>query len=299
MSEFLSALREYSFLQHAVCAGLLASIVCGVMGSYVVVRRITFISGGISHCVLGGMGAAYYAHHVLGWPVQPLHGALAAALVAAVIIGLISLRGGAYEDTVIGAVWAIGMAVGVIFISMTPGYNVDLMSYLFGNILMVTRGELWLIAGLDVLIIGIVALCYKEFMAVCFDAEFARLRGLRVDAYYLLLLCLIAVTVVILVQVVGLVLVIALLTLPAAIAGVISRSLRGMMVLAAVLGSFFTASGLAISYRPGLPTGATIIIVAGVCYLVSMVAAHLVRRARTRSRQTVPAAGPDIEDSLS
>jgi zinc transport system permease protein len=195
-----------------------------------------------------------------------------------VVIGLISLRGGQHEDTVIGAVGAVGMAVGVIFISQTPGYSVDLMSYLFGNILMVTRDQLWLIAGLDAVIVGTVMLLYKEFTAVCFDAEFARLRGVRVDAYYLLLLCLIALTVVILVKVVGLILVIALLTLPAAIAGRVARRLWQMMVVAVVLGAAFTTSGLAASYGPGLPSGATIIVIAGLCYLLAMIAARIARK---------------------
>ncbi|MFH1539355.1 MAG: metal ABC transporter permease, partial [bacterium] len=153
MSEFIDAVAGYPFMRSALLVGLLASVACGIIGTYVVVRRITYIAGGISHCVLGGMGAANYLNKVHGWDrLQPLHGALAAALAAAAIIGVVSLRAKQREDTVIGALWAVGMAVGVLFISRTPGYSGDLMSYLFGNILMVSPADLWLIAVLDAVV---------------------------------------------------------------------------------------------------------------------------------------------------
>ncbi|MEA2040331.1 MAG: metal ABC transporter permease, partial [Thermodesulfobacteriota bacterium] len=226
MAEFIADLQQQTFLQYALLTGLLASIACGVIGSYVVTRRITYIAGGIAHSVLAGMGAARYCETVYNWKwLHPLYGAVVAALVAAIIIGLVSLRARQREDTVIGAVWAIGMAIGILFIFKTPGYNEDLMSYLFGSILMVSANDLWLIAGLDVLIVTVVLVFYRQFLAVCFDEEFARLRGIRVEFYYLMLLCLIALTVVLLVTVVGIVMVIALLTLPAAIAGKFSKKL--------------------------------------------------------------------------
>jgi zinc transport system permease protein len=263
MFEFLEVLKHQGFMQNAVITGLLASVACGVMGTYVVVRRIVFISGGISHAVLGGMGIAYYYGY------NPLHGAVASALVAALIIGLISLHYHQYEDTIIGALWAIGMAVGILFIYKTPGYNVDLMSYLFGNILMVKRESVYLLGCLDALIVVSVILFYKRFLAVCFDEEYSELQGIGVVSTYLLLLCLIALTVVILIQVVGIILVIALLTLPAATARFYARSLGQMMVLASLLGAVFTTSGLIVSYEPNLPAGATIIVVAGVAYLLA------------------------------
>ncbi|MBW1708810.1 MAG: metal ABC transporter permease [Deltaproteobacteria bacterium] len=265
MVEFFQVLSSQSFLQTALTAGLLASLACGVIGTYVVAKRISFISGGIAHAVLGGMGLAYF------WNLNPLHGALAAALCAALIIGVISLRAEQHEDTIIGALWAIGMAAGILFISRTPGYKVDLMSYLFGNIIMVTREDVYLIAGLDVVILVLVLLFYKQFLAVCFDEEFARLQGVPVDFIYILLLGLIAVTVVILIQVVGIILVIALLTLPAAIAQQYARNLAQMMILATVLGAVFVISGLAVSYGPDLPAGATIIIISGTFYILSMI----------------------------
>jgi zinc transport system permease protein len=263
MSAFLEALSSYEFLQHALAAGVLASIACGIVGSYVVVKRIGYLAGGVAHTVLGGMGIAYF----LGK--NPIGGALIAALLAAVLIGWVSLRFRKHEDTIIGALWAVGMAVGILFISRTPGYNVDLMSYLFGNILMVPRDDLLLMAGLDGVIIALVWLFRRQFLAVCFDEEFARLRGVPVGLLYLGLLLMVALTVVILIQVVGLVLVIALLTLPAAIASQYARSITGMMLAATLLGVIFTGAGLALSYEPDLPAGATIILLAGLAYLLS------------------------------
>jgi zinc transport system permease protein len=264
MSEFLDALFQHSFLQYALIAGVLASIGCGVMGSYVVVKRVGFLAGGISHAVLGGMGIALF------YGVDPVAGALVAALLAAMLIGWISLRWRQQEDTLIGALWAIGMAIGIIFISRTPGYNVNLMSYLFGNILMVEQRDLWMMMFMDAVLVITVLLFYRQFLAVSFDEEFARLRGVPVTFFYLLLLCMVALSVVLLIQVVGLILVIALLTLPAAIASQYVHSLKRIMLLGTVLGILFTNVGLALSYRPDLPAGATIILVAGIGYLLSL-----------------------------
>ncbi len=285
MGEFFQDLVKFPFLQIALAAGLLASVACGIIGSYVVVRRISYIAGGIAHCVLGGMGAARYLTVVQGWTwLHPLHGAIAAALIAAVIIGVVSLRGRQREDTVIGALWAIGMAVGVLFIARTPGYETELMSYLFGNILMVTQESLWLLAGLDAVVIVVGLLFYNQLQAVCFDEEFARLRGVRVEVFYVLLLCLTALTVVLLVSVVGIILVIALLTLPAAIAGQACRSLWQMMIGAAVLSMVFTSGGLALSYVPDLPPGAVTIVLAGVVYVLALLGVQGVRRMRRVAR---------------
>jgi zinc transport system permease protein len=276
MLEFLDVLINQSFMQHAVIIGLLASVACGIMGTYVVVRRIVFISGGISHTVLGGMGIAYYFGH------NPIHGAVVSALAAALIIGFVSVYYHQHEDTLIGALWAVGMAVGLLFIYKTPGYNVDLMSYLFGNILMVKGESIRVLAYLDALIIISVVVLYKRFTAVCFDEEYSQLQGIGVVGTYLLLLCLIALTVVILIQVVGIILVIALLTLPAATARYYARSLVQMMVLASILGAVFTTTGLVVSYQPNLPAGATIIVVAGIAYILATILKGVAVRFRAR-----------------
>jgi len=281
LAQFIQAAGQYAFLRNALLAGVLASLACGLVGTYVVVRRITYIAGAIAHCVLGGIGVAIYMRRALGWTgVEPLAGALVAALLAAGLIGVVSLRFKQREDTVIGATWAIGMAVGVLFISRSPGYSQDLMSYLFGNILMVGGRDLWLLALLDAVVLAVGLAFYKQFVAVCFDEQFARTRGLAVDFYYLLLLALTAVTVVLLVTIVGVVLVIALLTLPVAVAGRLARNLWQMMLLGAVLSALFTTGGLAISYGPDLPAGATIVVLAAGVYLLSDAASALVRRGR-------------------
>ena len=269
MGAFLSDLPRYPFLQYALITGVLASIACGIIGSYVVTKRISYIAGSIAHTVLGGLGAARYFQTVYHWEwFHPLYGAVFAALISAVIIGLVSMRAKQREDTVIGSLWAVGMATGILFIYKTPGYNEDLMSYLFGSILMVSPQDLWMIAGLDILVVIAGVLFYNQFLALCFDEEYARLRGVHVEFYYLVLLCLTALTVVLLVTVVGIVMVIALITLPAAVAGELTKRLWHMMALSTVLTVLFTTAGLAISYGPDLPAGATTIIIAGTTYLL-------------------------------
>ncbi len=269
MFDFFTAVLEYPFLQYALLACLLASLGCGVMGTWVVVKRISFLSGGIAHTVLAGMGVAYF------FQASPIVGAVIAALLTAILIGWIKLRWRQDEDVLIAAFWSVGMAIGILFISRTPGYNTDLMSYLFGNILLVTGKHLILMAILDAVIIVTVFLFYRQFLAATFDEEFARLRGINVEAYYILLLCMIALTIVLLIQIVGLILVMALLILPAASAVQFSSSIPRMMVIAVVLSTLITSIGLLLSYQPDLPSGATIIVVAGLVYFVAIVSKQL------------------------
>jgi zinc transport system permease protein len=267
---FVPALLEHSFLQYALLAGLLASIPCGVVGSFVVIRRISYIAGGIAHTVLAGLGVVHYLQVVHGFTaLSPMAGAVLAALLAAGVIGWVSLHLRQREDTVIGAVWAMGMATGIIFISLTPGYSTDLMSYLFGNILMVSATDLWLIAVLDLVVLVVVVLFHKQLLAVCFDSEFATLRGVHVERFYFLLLGLTALTVVLLVSVVGIILVIALLTLPAAMANLFAGRLRNMMITASLLCALLTTAGLALSYGPDLPAGAVTILLTGVAFFTT------------------------------
>ncbi len=281
MISFLTDFSKYAFLQYAVFAGILAGVACGIVGTYVVTRRITYVAGAIAHSVLGGLGLALYLQKVRHWEfIHPYHGALAAGIFAALVIGIVTLKAREREDTVIGAIWAIGMAVGILFIAKTPGYNPDLMSYLFGDILMVSSRELWLIGALDLAIVALGIIFYHHFLAVCFDEEFARIRNLNVEFFYLLLLCMTAVTVVLLVTVVGIIMVIALLTLPAATAGNFSRSLWRMMLLSIFLSIALTTSGIAISYGPDLPTGATIIVLSGIAYLFSLLIKIFIRKRR-------------------
>ncbi|MBI4005588.1 MAG: metal ABC transporter permease [Gammaproteobacteria bacterium] len=265
MSNFFTALFNYSFMQHAMLACLLASIGCGIIGTYVVVKRIGFLAGGIAHSVLAGMGIAYFIGS------SPLAGAMIAALIAGILIGWINLHWRQHEDILIAAFWSVGMAIGILFISRTPGYSIDLMSYMFGNILLVSGQDLYLMLILDIVIIITVMLFYKQFLAAAFDEEFSRLRGINVEFFYILLLCMVALTVVLLIQIVGLILVLALLILPAATAAQFAGTIKRMMVVSIILSIATTTLGLVISYEPDLPSGATIIIVAGFVYVLGII----------------------------
>jgi zinc transport system permease protein len=279
MSDFIRDLLDpqFPFLRYALLMGLLSSVSLGVVGSYVVTRRISYIAAAISHCMLGGIGAALYLDKVIGWTwCDPMYGATAAAILSALIIGLVSLYAKEREDTVISAVWAMGMAIGVLFINIIPG-NVDPMSYLFGGILFVSKSDLWLVAGMGLLVAAVGVGFYNKFLALCFDEEFAELRGVRAKLFYLILLCLTALTVALLVRVVGIILVIALLTLPPAIAGYFSRQLWQMMLLAVLFCAMAVGTGIAVSYPINLPSGPVIILLAGGAYLLVTIASRLRR----------------------
>lgn len=282
MADLLSLLSnpDLPFFRYALLSGLLAAIPFGIIGTFVVVRRISYIAGAISHCVLGGIGAGLYCQQVLGIPwLSPQVGAISVALVAAIILTLVSLRAQQREDSVIGALWAAGMAIGLLFIAKTPGY-IDPMSYLFGNILLISKTDLYYIIALDIIVIVLVYQFYSQLLAVCFDEEYARLRGVPTHWLYLLLLCLTALTIVLLVRLVGIVMVIALLTLPAAIAGTFSRSILQMIIVATLLCGIFITAGLGISYELDLPSGPAIIILATISYLLVAIGSTLIQKIR-------------------
>lgn len=260
------------FFRYAVIAGLLASIPFGIIGTYVVVRRISYIAGAISHCMLGGVGMGLYLEKAVGisW-FGPLQGAILVALLSAVVLALVSFFAKQREDSVIGALWSAGMAIGLLFIAKTPGYT-DPMSYLFGNILLITQNDIFFVLVLDIVVVGIVGVFYNQFLAICFDNEFAGLRGVHTRWLYLLLLCLTALTIVLLVRIVGIVMVIALLTLPAAVAGNFATSIKKMMLLSILFCAFFILSGLSVSYQMDLPSGPVIITIAAVVYLAVSIA---------------------------
>jgi zinc transport system permease protein len=269
---------QYSFIQNALIAGVLAAVACGIVGVYVVVKRIVFISGGISHASFGGIGLGY----LLG--INPVIGALFFTIASALGMGIVSRRTRLPEDTAIGILWAVGMALGIIFIGLSPGYAPDLFSYLFGNILTVPASDLILMLILDVVIISVVFLLYKEFLALSFDEEFGTVVGVPTERLYLTLLCLIALTVVVLIRVVGVILVIALLTIPAATARQFTHSLKRMMFLSILFGIVFAVLGLWLSYALDLASGATIVLVSGVCFMI----VFGVQTLRGRRRDLVP-----------
>jgi len=251
------------FMQNAFMAAFLASIVCGIIGTFVVVNRIVFISGGIAHAAYGGIGLAFF----LG--LSPMLGILGFALLVSVVMAAITWKARHRADTIIGVLWALGMAIGVILLDLTPGYNVDLMSYLFGSILTVPSSDLWLMLGLSGLVVLIVGYFYQDFISLSYDEEFARVRGVPVRLLYFLLMAMIALSVVMIIQIVGLILVIALLTIPPYIAERFSGSLLTMMLYSILLNIFFTWVGLWLSYEFNLTSGASIIMVGGVCFFIS------------------------------
>ncbi len=254
---------QFEFMRNALIAGLLASIACGMIGSYIVIKRIVFIGGGISHSAFGGIGLGYF----LG--IDPIFGAMIFSIGSALGIGLISKKASQREDTAIGILWALGMALGIIFIGMAPGYAPDLFSYLFGSILTVPRGDLITMFILDLIIVTVVSILYKEFLAISFDEEFALIIGIPVNILYIVILCLTALTVVILIRVVGAILVIALLTIPAAISEQFTHNLKRIMIYSIILGALFTFTGLWLSYIFDLASGATIILVAGLGFFIA------------------------------
>ncbi len=270
---------QYEFMQHAVIAGLLASVACGIIGVYVVVNRIVFISGGIAHASFGGIGLGY----LVG--ISPVTGALFFTLASALGMGFIIRKTKLAEDTAIGILWSMGMALGIIFIGLAPGYAPDLFSYLFGNILTVPESDLVLMAVLNVVIVGIVIAFYKEFLALSFDEEFGTVVGVPVQALYLLLLCMIALTVVLLIRVVGIILVIALLTIPATMAKQFTHDLKKMMLLAIFFGALFTFGGLWLSYEFDLASGATIILFGGTVLLLTLGTSRLTRNFREAKKK--------------
>ncbi len=270
MDELLRAFVDLPFMRYALFSGLLASIAFGCIGSFVVVRRISYLAGAISHCVLAGIGAGLYLKHVVGilW-FEPIYGAVIVALLAAVLLAAISGQSNEREDSIIGALWAGGMAIGLLFIAKTPGFF-DPMSYLFGNILLISRQDIILIIILDIVIIAVIYKYYNQLTALCFDEEHAKLRGVPINWLYLTLLCLIALTVVLMIRIVGIIMVIALLTLPAASAGRLVGSLKTMMIVSTIICAISITTGLGLSYIFDLPSGPVIILVAITVYFFSL-----------------------------
>ncbi|PKO13054.1 MAG: hypothetical protein CVU39_20645 [Chloroflexi bacterium HGW-Chloroflexi-10] len=268
---------QYQFMQNALLAGLLVSIACGIIGTFVVVKRIVFISGGVAHAAYGGIGLAYF----LG--LNPVFGAVSFSLLSAFAMGFVQRKTRERADSIIGVMWAIGMAVGILFLDLTPGYKADLMSYLFGSILAVPASDLIVMLVMNLVIVVLVYLFFKELLAVSFDEQFATVENVPVDWIYMLLMGLIGFSVVMLMRVVGLIMVIALLTIPASISAMLFKDIKKIMVAATVLGIVFSTAGLFLSYFLNLTSGATIILVAGSVYVLMMIGQPLVKKMRVRN----------------
>ncbi len=270
---------QYEFMRNALIAALLASIACGIIGVYVVVKRIVFISGGIAHAAFGGIGLGYF----MG--VDPILGVIPFSIAAALCMGVIGRRTKIPEDTAIGVLWVMGMALGVIFVALSPGYAPELFGYLFGSILTVPTSDIFIMLSLNAAIIAVVFSLHREFQAISFDDEYATAIGLTTERLYLLLLCLIALTVVLLIRVVGVILVIAMLTIPAAISRRFTHRLSSMMSLSVFLCAILTICGLLLSYAFNLPSGATIVLVSGLAFLLSYsYEKHIIKRCIALSR---------------
>ena len=259
----IEALFGFEFMRNALLAGLLVGVTCGILGAFVVVNRIVFVSGGIAHAAYGGVGLAFF------FGISPIWGVMGFSLAVSLLMAAINLKAKHRADTVIGVIWAAGMALGIILLDLTPGYNVELMSYLFGSILTVPGSDLWMMAVIGLASAGLVVYFYHDLVAMSYDDEFARVRGVPVRFLYITLMVLIGLSVVMIIRAVGLILLIAMLTIPPYIAERYARSMAGMMLYSVVLNLVFIVLGLWLSYSYNLTSGASIIMVASVGFFIS------------------------------
>ena len=257
----MQELLGYTFFQNALLSALLISIATGVIGSLIVVNRMVFLSGGIAHASYGGIGIALF----FGLPF--FVGTTIFSVTVAVIIALLTLKSRDFIDTYIGVIWAVGMAVGIVLIDKTSGYSSDLMSYLFGSILAVSKEDIYYMVGIVSLIVMIVTIWYRKILAVSYDMEYAGLLGINIKFFYTLILILSSLTIVIAIKVIGLILVIALLTIPTFIALKLSSSLKSMMILSSLFSMLFTVTGLIASYYLDITSGASIILISALFFV--------------------------------
>lgn len=258
----MTELFTYGFMQKAFAVGVLISVICSVISFFVLVNRLSFIGVGISHAAFGGVALGIF----LG--VNPTLSAVIFSILTAWLIGLVSRKGRLDVDTTIGIFYAAAMALGIVIIGLSSGYNVDLFGYLFGNILSVTTVDLWVVGILGLLVLGTILFFFKELLYISFDEESAQVSGVPVTFVYYLLLTLMAVTIVISIKVVGIILVSALLVIPAAAAYEVTSHYRPVLVLSVLIGLFSAVGGLLASYRFNTASGATIVLLAAGIFLV-------------------------------
>lgn len=271
----MNGILSYEFMQNALFAAILASIVCGLIGPFIVARKMVFISGGLSHTAFGGLGIAYW----LG--IRPIYGATAFVLAAALFLGALEEKKLSQNDLFIGILWAVGVAIGIVFVHMTPGYAPDLMSFLFGNILTVPRTDVVIMLVLVLIVVATVAIFYKGFVAIALDEEFARARRLPTYGLKTGLTVLTALTIVTLIQVVGILLVIALLTIPVAIASEFTMNFRRIIALSIISGIAICLLGLFLSYSIEFPSGALIILTGAVFLAIVKILKALVKQPKS------------------
>ncbi|MBU8891214.1 MAG: metal ABC transporter permease [Bacteroidales bacterium] len=259
----ISELLEYKFIVNSLLAGILASISCGIIGTYIVTRRMVFLSGGITHSSFGGIGIGYF----LGF--NPIISAAIFGVFSALGIEFISKRSDIREDSVIGILWSFGMAIGIMFIFLTPGYAPNLMSYLFGSILTVSTFDILLMLGLSIVLILVFTFFYRIILFISYDQEFARTHKIAVSLINYILIGLVALTIVLNIKVVGIILVISLLTIPQSIANLFTKNFRNIIIVSIVIGLIGAFMGLVISYKINIPSGASIIFSLVMIFLIA------------------------------
>jgi zinc transport system permease protein len=259
----LEALFKYNFVQNAVLTAVFSSIVCGIIGTIIVEKRLVSMSGGIAHASFGGIGLGYLLN------IEPIVPGLIFSVFSSLSIAKINRRSSTNSDTLIGMFWAIGMALGILFISMAPGYQPDMTSYLFGDILTVSRLYLYLILGLSAFVFVSVLAFFDYLRSYMFDEEYLSVIGVDVVKLENFIFILISLSIVILIKVVGIILSIALLTIPPATAKLYTKNLKNMMLLSSIFGMLFNITGLIISYYLNIPSGATIILLSSAIYFIA------------------------------
>lgn len=271
------AIFEYRFLQYAIVAGLFTSVLSAIIGVVVVEKRLVMMSGGIAHTAYGGVGLGYF----LGF--EPVIGAFAFALAAAMGMGYIKRKGKLRSDVIIGLFWSLGMAAGILFVSLMKGYPPDISTYLFGNILSVSKMDLIIIAIVALISFLTITIFFNYWKAYLFDDKFAQIRNINVALLDYLIFILVAITVVSMIRVVGIILVIALLTAPAAIASLLTKNIKYRMLIAGILAAIFILSGLFISFSLNISSGATIVIIAVLSYFVVSFIKEIVFKIKKRN----------------
>lgn len=253
------------FFINIFLASILCSIAAGVTGTFIQIKRLSYIASGIAHGAIGGVGLAYFFNF------SPVLGALIFAIISALTFSLVRFKLNQNEDIIISIIWSLGMALGIILTYLTPGFNTDILSYLFGNILLVSNNDLILLLIIDLILIASFYIFYWHFVYLSFDEEYTYLRGINTYLFYTLILVLIAFTIIVLVQAVGLILVIALLSIPTSNARLLTKKLKNIILLAVIICFMVILTGFIVSLITNLPTGATIIFVSGIIYLSTFI----------------------------
>ncbi len=278
MQNLISSFFQYQFISNAFWAALLISVAAGLIGSYIVARRLVFLSGGITHASFGGIGIAYY----LG--LNPIAGAAVFAVLSAFGVEALSQKMAVREDSAIGMLWSVGMALGIFFVYLTPGYSPNLMSFLFGSILTVTSQDIFLLLGLNAIMIAFFLLFYRSILYLAFDEGFAKTQGIPVQNFSYILKGFIALTIVLSIRMVGIILLISLLTIPPTLANIFTKKFNYIVVMSILVGFIGALVGLVLSFGMNVPSGATIIIsLVGMFGLAKLISFIFVRLKRNKS----------------